>query len=69
MKTHNALLYHCLKCGSVAHIDFDAAPPRCCGREMARAAVETVCDEDNSELLASQRHAPQEAANSRNRAR
>jgi hypothetical protein len=47
---HNALLYHCLKCGSVAHIDLDAEAPRCCGREMAKAGAETICDgEDESQ--------------------
>lgn len=46
MKTHNAVIFHCQSCGSISHCDCNTAPPVCCGREMVRAAGETVCDEN-----------------------
>jgi len=42
MKTHNAIIYHCLSCGSVVHSDPEAEPPRCCGQAMVKSAAETV---------------------------
>lgn len=50
MKTHNAVIYHCQSCGSVSHRDCNAVPPTCCGREMTRAAGETIC-ESNGDVL------------------
>jgi hypothetical protein len=42
MKVHNAIIYHCLKCGSIAHNEFEDEPPHCCRREMVKSAVETI---------------------------
>ena len=50
MKTHNALIYHCQSCGSVSHCDHSAAIPTCCGREMVRAAGETIPEPDGAGL-------------------
>lgn len=50
MKTHNAIIYHCQSCGSISHCDCKAAAPTCCGREMVRAAGETVCDSNGDDL-------------------
>lgn len=47
MKTHNAIIYHCVRCGNVVHRDLDNPWPRCCGHEMAKAAAETICDESD----------------------
>ena len=49
MKTHNAIIYHCLSCGSVMHAEPAVEPPQCCGREMVKAAAETVGEGDVSE--------------------
>lgn len=46
MKTHNAIIYHCLTCGSVVHADPKAEPPQCCAHEMVKAAAETVREGD-----------------------
>lgn len=45
MKTHNAILYHCLNCGNVIHRELQAHPPRCCDHEMVMAAAETIFDD------------------------
>lgn len=42
--THNALIYHCLRCGNVVHREPEAEAPWCCGGEMAKAAAETICE-------------------------
>lgn len=42
MKTHNAVIYHCLCCGNVVHCAREVEPPQCCGREMVPSAEETV---------------------------
>ena len=62
MKAHNAIIYHCLKCGSIAHHEFDDEPPHCCVREMVRSAVETIReanrasgDEQNEAVFAGDR--------------
>jgi hypothetical protein len=47
MKTHNAIIYHCLCCGSVVHSEPDLEQPNCCGQKMVKAAAETLYgDED-----------------------
>jgi hypothetical protein len=47
MKTHNASIYHCISCGRVVHAELDAKAPLCCGHTMAKAAAETI-REDNA---------------------
>jgi hypothetical protein len=47
MKTHNAAIYHCISCGRVVHAELKAKPPQCCGHAMAKAAAETI-REDNA---------------------
>ena len=42
MKTHNAIIYHCLRCGRIVHSEAGPKPPHCCGKEMINAAAETV---------------------------
>ena len=49
MKTHNAIIYHCLSCGSVVHAEPDAPQPRCCGHDMVKAAAETVREENGDD--------------------
>ncbi|MGQ0635327.1 MAG: hypothetical protein ACT4QC_12000 [Planctomycetaceae bacterium] len=44
MKTWNALIYHCQRCGRVVHQAGDAPPPSCCERTMSLAATETVVE-------------------------
>ncbi len=47
MKTHNAIIYHCLHCGNVVHREPDLDQPSCCGKKMVKAAAETIVgDED-----------------------
>jgi hypothetical protein len=46
MKTHNAVIFHCLICGNVVHQEPEAPTPRCCGKPMTRAAWETVKESD-----------------------
>lgn len=58
MKTHKALIYHCHSCGSVAHCDCEAVPPICCGREMVRAAGETIVDPNGDGLGKAQEQMP-----------
>ncbi len=41
-ETHNANIYHCVKCGRVEHVELEATPPQCCGHSMAKAFTETV---------------------------
>ena len=42
MKTHNAIIYHCIVCGRVEHAEVGAAQPQCCGRAMDQACGESV---------------------------
>ena len=49
MKAHNAIIYHCLTCGSVVHADPEAESPHCCGHEMVKAAAETIREGDDVE--------------------
>ena len=44
MKTHNVVIYHCLCCGTVMHREPDQEAPQCCGRQMVKAAAETIFD-------------------------
>lgn len=44
MKTHSALVYHCIACGRVEHTPVDATPPMCCGSAMAKACEQTIRD-------------------------
>lgn len=46
MKTHNAMIYHCLRCGNVAHCEPELEVPWCCGGEMTNAAGETIYDSE-----------------------
>lgn len=46
MKTLNALIYHCQRCGRVVHQSSEADPPTCCQGPMSLAAAETVCGGD-----------------------
>jgi hypothetical protein len=46
MKTHSALVYHCIACGRVEHTPLDAPPPVCCGSAMAKACAQTLRDDD-----------------------
>lgn len=48
MKTHNAVIYHCQRCGNVAHRDAEEERPHCCGQSMAHAAAKTVWDADET---------------------
>jgi DNA-directed RNA polymerase subunit RPC12/RpoP len=48
MKTHNALIYHCLHCGNVVHNDMQARAPECCGHEMIAAAAETIFEREGA---------------------
>lgn len=41
-ETHNANIYHCVKCGRVEHVALEAKPPECCGQSMAKAFTETI---------------------------
>lgn len=50
MKTHNAIIYHCLFCGGVVHAELEPEPPCCCGRAMVKAAAETICEADADEV-------------------
>jgi len=45
MTIRNAIIYHCLSCGSVVHAEPETQPPRCCGHEMVNAAAETIREE------------------------
>ncbi len=46
MNIRNAIIYHCISCGHVAHAELEAQPPQCCGRAMAKAAEETIVELD-----------------------
>jgi hypothetical protein len=48
MKTHNALIYHCLCCGRVVHQEPLVAAPHCCGVPMTEAAAETICEAEGT---------------------
>jgi hypothetical protein len=48
MKTHNRLIYHCLCCGRVTHLEPEESRPHCCGQRMVKAASETVCESDET---------------------
>jgi len=45
MKTHNAIVYHCISCGRVEHTELELQPPLCCGHAMAKACTQTVRDD------------------------
>ena len=47
MKTHNLIIYHCLGCGAVLHCEPELEIPQCCGRQMIKAAAETVINAAN----------------------
>ena len=42
MTTRNAVIYHCLSCGSVVHAEPEVEVPQCCGHAMVKAAAETI---------------------------
>lgn len=42
MKTHNAIIYHCISCGRIEHVESETEPPQCCGQMMVKACAETV---------------------------
>ena len=46
MKTHNAIIYHCLGCGNVVHRDPELEAPSCCGKTMVKAAAETIIENE-----------------------
>jgi hypothetical protein len=46
MKTHNAIIYHCLGCGNVVHRDPGLEAPSCCGKTMVKAAAETIVENE-----------------------
>jgi hypothetical protein len=46
MKTHNAIVYHCISCGRIEHTELEAEPPLCCGHAMAKACAQTVREGD-----------------------
>lgn len=43
--TRNRPIYHCPCCGAVVRQEAFRLPPFCCGREMVKAAEETVQDD------------------------
>ncbi len=49
MTTRNAVIYHCLSCGSVVHAEPEAERPQCCGHAMVKAAAETVREGQEAE--------------------
>ena len=49
MKTHNAIIYHCLRCGNLTHRDPEQEQPTCCGRKMVKAAEETIFGDENED--------------------
>ena len=48
MKTYNAFIYHCLFCGNVVRNEMKVRAPLCCGKEMAKAAAETIYDREEA---------------------
>lgn len=48
MKTHNAVMYHCLNCGNVVHSEQKVRAPQCCDHEMVLAAAETIYDREDT---------------------
>ena len=46
MKTHNRLLYHCVRCGNVVHAEPGEPNPHCCRQPMAKAAAETIWERE-----------------------
>jgi hypothetical protein len=50
MKTHNRILFHCLCCGNVVHAEPQELIPDCCGKQMVKAAAETVCEAEGDEM-------------------
>jgi hypothetical protein len=42
VKTHNAIIYHCVQCGRVVHAEHESGHPQCCGRAMGKSASETI---------------------------
>ena len=49
MKAHNAIIYHCLSCGTIVHRDPGVEAPSCCGKTMVKAAAETIVDNEGEE--------------------
>jgi DNA-directed RNA polymerase subunit RPC12/RpoP len=49
MKTHNAIIYHCLSCGKIDHRDPGLEAPSCCGKTMVKAAAETIIENEAEE--------------------
>jgi len=47
MKTHNAIIYHCLACGKIVHRDPGLEAPSCCGKAMVKAAAETIVENED----------------------
>ncbi len=48
MKTHNAIIYHCLCCGKVVHREPELEQPTCCGKKMVKAAAETLYGDEEA---------------------
>ncbi len=48
--THNRPIFHCQCCGAVVAQESFRLPPFCCGREMVKAAEETLPDDFAHEL-------------------
>jgi hypothetical protein len=42
MKTDNLIIYHGQHCGAIEHREPEDVSPHCCGKEMAKAAAETI---------------------------
>lgn len=53
MKTHNAIIYHCISCGRVVHAEEETELPECCGHAMTKACAETIHEGDVAEREAS----------------
>lgn len=57
MKLHNRILFHCLGCGRVVHAEPTAEIPNCCGKQMTKAAAETVANGDEATPPCAEREA------------
>ncbi len=55
MKTHYAIIYHCVSCGRVVHAEPEAVPPQCCGRAMGNV-VESIREGEATGEEAGSRH-------------
>ena len=42
---HYIDIYHCQCCGALLRQEPDRPVPNCCGRPMAKAAADTVCED------------------------